>query len=483
MACNCFITTVVKCCGLFCLLPVVAILAVRYWITRCVKPVRRGNIGSGVVTVAFFHPYCNAGGGGERVLWCAVQAIQKRYPNSHCIVYTGDSASPEEIRNKVRKHFNMSVPEDSVKFVFLKKRHWVEAVKYPFFTLLGQSVGSVLLGLEALTSYVPDIYLDTMGYAFTLPIFRYLGGCKVGCYVHYPTISTDMLSVVRDRTAAHNNRSFISKSPALSYLKMVYYKLFAFLYGSVGRCSHLTMVNSSWTKGHITSIWGESKTQPINLIYPPCDITEFEKIPLVEDSKKKVKSIVSVAQFRPEKNQALQVAAFAQLVKKLSPEKRETVKLVVIGSCRDDGDAARVTELRELCAELEVSDLVEFAVNISFDELKQRMQDGTIGLHTMWNEHFGIGVVECMAAGLVMLAHNSGGPRMDIVVPHNEQTTGFLASSEEQFAQQMSLILTMADDELMRIRTRARQSMHRFTEEEFSRTFLTAVEPLFTSVS
>ena len=28
------------------------------------------------VNVGIFHPYCNAGGGGERVLWCAVRAIQ-----------------------------------------------------------------------------------------------------------------------------------------------------------------------------------------------------------------------------------------------------------------------------------------------------------------------------------------------------------------------------------------------------------------------
>ena len=30
-------------------------------------------------TIGFFHPYCNAGGGGERVLWTAIRAIQKRY--------------------------------------------------------------------------------------------------------------------------------------------------------------------------------------------------------------------------------------------------------------------------------------------------------------------------------------------------------------------------------------------------------------------
>lgn len=37
------------------------------------------------------------------------------------------------------------------------------------------------------------------------------------------------------------------------------------------------------------------------------------------------------------------------------------------------------------------------------------------GLHTMWNEHFGISVVELMAAGLVVVAHNSGGPKLDII--------------------------------------------------------------------
>lgn len=31
------------------------------------------------IHVGLFHPYCNAGGGGERVLWCAVRALQNEY--------------------------------------------------------------------------------------------------------------------------------------------------------------------------------------------------------------------------------------------------------------------------------------------------------------------------------------------------------------------------------------------------------------------
>ena len=34
--------------------------------------------------------HSNAGGGGERVLWAAIRATQKRWPSAKCVVYTGD---------------------------------------------------------------------------------------------------------------------------------------------------------------------------------------------------------------------------------------------------------------------------------------------------------------------------------------------------------------------------------------------------------
>lgn len=40
--------------------------------------------------LGFFHPFCNAGGGGERVLWAAIRATQLRWPQAVCVVYTGD---------------------------------------------------------------------------------------------------------------------------------------------------------------------------------------------------------------------------------------------------------------------------------------------------------------------------------------------------------------------------------------------------------
>lgn len=53
--------------------------------------------------VGFFHPFCNAGGGGERVLWAAIRATQKRWPKAKIVVYTGDhDVSKDQMLNRVK---------------------------------------------------------------------------------------------------------------------------------------------------------------------------------------------------------------------------------------------------------------------------------------------------------------------------------------------------------------------------------------------
>lgn len=62
--------------------------------------------------------------------------------------------------------------------------------RYPVCTMLFQSLASVVVGLECILRFTPDIYCDTMGAAFTYPAAYYLAGAKVIAYVHYPIIST-----------------------------------------------------------------------------------------------------------------------------------------------------------------------------------------------------------------------------------------------------------------------------------------------------
>ncbi|XP_033114022.1 GDP-Man:Man(3)GlcNAc(2)-PP-Dol alpha-1,2-mannosyltransferase-like [Anneissia japonica] len=428
------------------------------------------------VVVAFFHPYCNAGGGGERVLWCAIQSLQRRYSFVRCVIYTGDqNVTGDEIVSKAKERFNITV-EKPVEFVFLNKRNLVEASTYPYFTLLGQSLGSVALGLEALQKLTPDVFIDSMGYAFTIPLFKYIGSCRTGSYVHYPTISTDMLNRVAERKAAHNNPSFVARNPVLSRLKIIYYRLFAYVYGVMGARNEVIMVNSSWTEGHILDIWRCPQTTSI--VFPPCDTSAFLEIPLRNDAPCE-HSIVSIAQFRPEKDHQLQIRAFHELLQIYSNDAYRNLRLVLVGSCRNSKDMERVDELRELCEKLNIRGNVEFKLNVSFGELKQHLAEATIGLHTMWNEHFGIGVVECMAAGTIILAHNSGGPKKDIVVRYKGQPTGFLASDVNSYAETMATILQLKPADRLKIRRNARESIKRFSEEAFEEKFLIATEILF----
>lgn len=69
----------------------------------------------------------------------------------------------------------------------------------------------------------------------------------------------------------------------------------------------------------------------------------------------------------------------------------------------------------------------------------------------MWCEHFGIGIVELMASGLVIVAHNSGGPSLDIVRPHDGQETGFLASTVEEYADTMAKMVSLSNDEITKV--------------------------------
>ncbi|KAF4527312.1 hypothetical protein B566_EDAN001088 [Ephemera danica] len=357
---------------------------------------RRLNRAKEVVpTIAFFHPYCNAGGGGERVLWCAIRALQEKYPEAKFVVYTGDiEASPEEILNRAYKRFNIELPR-KVHFAYLRRRAWVEASRWPHFTMIGQ-----------------NLCIDTMGYTFALSLFRGLGGCRTACYVHYPTITPDMLQYVAQRHGGSGQ----------AILKLQYYRLFAMLYR-----------------------WAGS----------------------------------SVAQYRPEKDHPLQLRSLYALRELLKGEGPwENVRLVFAGSCRHAEDNERVKDLMALAKHLALDEFVEFKINLSHEDLMEEFKKATVGLHAMWNEHFGIGVVECLAAGLLTVAHDSGGPQMDIIEVAEGSRTGWLASDEMEYARTLYVLMKLPTSVKQTVREAARSSVERFSTAEFNKAFLNVISPM-----
>jgi len=202
-----------------------------------------------------------------------------------------------------------------------------------------------------------------------------------------------MLDRVVRRHADYNNSARVSNSAILSQLKLAYYRLFAWAYGVAGRRSDLILVNSLWTESHVLGLW--KAPDRTFVAYPPCNVAEFLTIPLdkrryLDDSR--VHKVVSVSQFRPEKNQRLQLEAFEKFLVSVAPERRSLFKLFLVGGCRNEDDTARVEQLKQFATELKIAENVEFRLNVTFTDLKNYLEEADIGLHTMWNEHFGIGL-------------------------------------------------------------------------------------------
>lgn len=445
----------------FCLLFIV-LYATICTILHLIKVINKILLKTSKKVLAFFHPYCDSGGGGERVLWMMIDAIlREKTSNSNVLIaiYSGETdKTDEQILRNVEDKFRISIkPTANIIFVKIRSRTLLESKWYPVLTMLGQTAASILVGCECLVRFPPDIYCDTTGAAFIYPLVKLFTMAKVIAYVHYPTISTDMLNRVTQQRPSYNNNNRIANSTTISSLKLIYYRLFAQAYSWAGSCTDLAMVNSSWTGNHIQDLWRESN---VVRVYPPCNTKHLQEIPLGN----RARIILSIGQFRPEKDHYLQLQSFHLLRQN---ERYEDVKLIFVGGTRNAEDERLVLELQNHASQLGMKDSVEWRTNIPYDELIGLLSHASVGLHAMWNEHFGISVVEMMAAGLVVVAHRSGGPLMDIVTTFEGQTTGYLADSPISYCEALAMALDHKEDQDGDMRRRARLSVDRFSDEVF----------------
>lgn len=388
--------------------------------------------------------------------------------------------------DKVKERFCISLHPPTLLFMYLSLRHLVLPSTWPRFTLLGQSLGSIPLAYDAFSLLVPDIFIDTMGYSFSVALCHFLfPHVPTAAYVHYPTISTDMLSSLDDRTGMKGINSGTGAGFRGS-MKRRYWQLFARLYGWTGSKIDLVMCNSSWTREHISALWKSKDktnlTSFASVVYPPCAVEELEsKIEVSSDSEKEREPLILyIAQFRPEKNHALILRSFAQYMHSSAAKaSRKSPSLVLIGSVRTSTpDETHIYGLRLLAHELHIRDNVTFICDAPFSLIEDHLRRSSVGVNGMWNEHFGIGVVEYQSAGLIPVVHNSGGPKLDIVMPHNGQPTGFHAETEEEYAKAFEDIFRMPDAERSQMRLRGREVAKKFTEAQFAKRWVAEMKEL-----
>lgn len=352
----------------------------------------------------YFHPFCNAGGGGEKVLWKAVETTLAFDPNIIVVIYTGDCDSTgSEILENVQKRFDYQFDVSRICFIFLKYRYLVDSETWPHFTLIGQALGSIILTIEAILKCPPDIWCDTMGYPFGYPWVWHLLRIPIVTYTHFPVISSDMLNKL-----SHQKRTIRTLG------KQIYWRLFMKYYQHIGNYITIATTNSSWTNDHITRIWKQCKS---HVIFPPCStekLVNYEKEssePLVRKNQ-----AVVLAQFRPEKRHRLIIKEYSKYLKSAAYD--DIPKLIFIGSTRSDADREYVEELKHYALDhLKIpQEHFEIMTDLPYDDIKKMLWTSTYGINAMWNEHFGIAVVEYIAGGLIPIVHGSAGPLFDIVI-------------------------------------------------------------------
>jgi len=142
------------------------------------------------------------------------------------------------------------------------------------------------------------------------------------------------------------------------------------------------------------------------VIYPPVDVSFFEKCSL----EKKEDTIICVGRITKVKRHDLCIRVLKQLP--------EHVKLVIAGNTTIDSPSY-IRYLLNLAADLGVRERISIEPSLTRKDLRKLFCRAKVLLHPMRGEHFGIVVVEAMAAGVVPVVWDYGGPAF--VVPRRFQ--------------------------------------------------------------
>jgi glycosyltransferase involved in cell wall biosynthesis len=191
-----------------------------------------------------------------------------------------------------------------------------------------------------------------------------------------------------------NNKRRRTKKECFDILKYGYWNLMR---------NSRVITNSEFSRKAIVHAFG---LDDVYILSPPIDIETFQNVALMangEDDKRK--DIILV-------------------ISRIDPHKKieNVIRLAKILKNKNIGRAMKIVgnlyyyyshyylELKQLVLDLDLTDYIIFEINASLDKLLSIMQESKVYFHPMVGEHFGIAVVEAMAAGLITVVPNEGGP-------------------------------------------------------------------------
>jgi glycosyltransferase involved in cell wall biosynthesis len=180
-----------------------------------------------------------------------------------------------------------------------------------------------------------------------------------------------------------------------------YFEILKYGYWNLMRNSTV-ITNSEFSRRAIVNALGLDN---IYILSPPIDIETFRNVALMTNGDD------------DETNDIILV------ISRIAPHKKieNAIKLAKILKDNNVGKGMKIvgnlyyyffdyySELKQMVLDLGLTDYITFEINASLDKLLSIIRESGVYFHPMIGEHFGISVLEAMAAGLIPVVPNEGG--------------------------------------------------------------------------
>jgi len=311
--------------------------------------------------IGIIHHSLNSCGGGELLSLTVAKTLKER--GYEITYYTTQKTD----WNYVKSVLGISFKPDHEKCVF--------KVKIPYFGIYQRLITGFLSNAIKECDLVINTHGDVMPFV----------NADI-TYMHYPTFSLWYESPVN-----------------VKYLKSLFWKSYFIPYYSVQkylvkRIKCLILTNSKFSQRVILEHVGKQSI----VVYPPVNIEPYIKL---LKNKERKNLVVTIGRFTPEKR-------YEDIIKIAS--RTPNIRYVIIGSVSNKLSMQYFSKIKDMICRNKLRN-VTLMPNLSFEGKLKVLSRAKVYLHTMINEHFGISIVEGMAAGLVPVTHMSGGAWEDIL--------------------------------------------------------------------
>jgi glycosyltransferase involved in cell wall biosynthesis len=261
-----------------------------------------------------------------------------------------------------------------------------------------------------------EVVINTHGDA--LP-YRISGAMPYLLYLHFPTF---LMS---------SKASYASNKYRKSLFWKAYFKPYALITQSLAMRamtkSSVVLTNSAFSREAIREAFAD--VHPY-VLYPPVNTERFSQAYSQPINARELKVLV-VARFSPEK-QIENAITVAHLL-------GGSIKFHIVGSLAP-ANRPYFKMLQNMIETYRLTQTVALTPNASNEELVDAMSKSMIYFHTMIGEHFGVSIVEAMAAGLVPIVPSYGG--CSEIVPR-----GYQYHTLQEAADYIAKNAKIADDE------------------------------------